>query len=55
MAPLAIIEAAEHASETAAHSGLEPMAVGILAMSVLVFLLLVTFSFRSVGTRHTGH
>jgi predicted dinucleotide-binding enzyme len=55
MAPLAIIEAAEQAAEAAEHSGLSPLAVGILAMSAFVFLLLVTFSFRSVGSRHTGH
>ena len=27
-------------------------AVGILAMSTFVLLLLITFAFRSVGTRH---
>ena len=27
-------------------------AVGILSMSVLVFLLLITLAFRSVGSRH---
>ncbi len=29
-----------------------PAGVGILVMSTFVFLLLVTFAFRSVGTRH---
>lgn len=55
MAPLEIIVAAEHASEAAASSGLSPLAIAILSMGVFVFLLLVTFSFRSVGSRHTQH
>jgi len=29
-----------------------PAAVGILTMSTFVFLLLVTFAFRSIGSRH---
>ena len=29
-----------------------PAAVGILSMSAFILLLLITFAFRSVGTRH---
>lgn len=29
-----------------------PVWYGIITFSVLIFLLLVTFAFRSVGTRH---
>jgi hypothetical protein len=50
MAPLVIT-----ASEAAESSGLSAVAVGVLAMSAFIFLLLVTFAFRSVGSRHQGH
>jgi hypothetical protein len=45
---LAAIEEAEAAA-------LPPAAVAILVMSVFIFLLLVTFGFRSVHTRHPEH
>lgn len=45
---LAAAEEAEHVSVLP----IPPAAVGIIAMSAFVFLLLLTFAFRSVGTRH---
>ncbi len=50
MAPLAIT-----VSEAAENTGLPAAAVGILAMGAFVFLLLVAFAFRSVGSRHREH
>ena len=46
---LAAIEEAETTTR------LTPVSVAVLVMSVFVFLLLVTFSFRSVHTRHPEH
>ena len=50
MHPL-LIAAAEQAEATI-ELPFPPAAFGILAMSGFVFLLVVTFAFRSVGTRH---
>ena len=38
--------------EQAHQGGISPLAVGLLAFTVLMGLLFVTFAFRSVGTRH---
>lgn len=45
---LAAVEEAGQATELPVPG----VAVGISAMSVFVLLLLITFAFRSVGTRH---
>jgi hypothetical protein len=47
----ALIAAAE-STEVVTELPIPPAAIGILTMSTFVFLLLVTFAFRSVGTRH---
>jgi hypothetical protein len=47
-----LIAAVEQTEEVVTELPIPPAAIGILAMSVFVFLLLVTFAFRSVGTRH---
>ncbi|MBK5249954.1 MAG: hypothetical protein JJE50_11100 [Actinomycetales bacterium] len=35
-----------------AAEGLPPIGVGLIAFATLMFLLLITLAFRSVGTRH---
>jgi len=35
-----------------AAQGLSPIGIGLVAFACLVFLLLFTIAFRSVGTRH---
>jgi hypothetical protein len=52
MYSLLIAAAAEETHEVVNELPIPPAAVGILAMSVFVLLLLITFAFRSVGTRH---
>lgn len=47
-AALRAAEAAEHATELP----FEPVVFGVAGFGVLVALLLVTYAFRSVGTRH---
>ena len=49
---LAALLLAEEAAETANHLPMSPVAFGLLAFGGLMVLLLVTFAFRSVGTRH---
>ena len=50
------MNAALRAAETAAEHGSElpfsPVVFGVAAFGALLALLLVTFAFRSVGTRH---
>lgn len=46
----AALLAAEESAEAA--QGLPPELVGLGAFGALVVLLLVTYAFRSVGTRH---
>lgn len=43
---------AEEAAETANRLPMSPVAFGLLAFGGLMVLLLITFAFRSVGTRH---
>ncbi|MBC7290543.1 MAG: hypothetical protein H5T83_04285 [Actinotalea sp.] len=51
--PAAALLLAEEAAETAGnHLPMSPVAFGLLAFGGLMVLLLVTFAFRSVGTRH---
>lgn len=50
--PAFLTAAAAHAEETAIELAIPPAAIGILAMSGFVLLLIVTFAFRNVGTRH---
>ncbi len=40
--------------EAQAESSIPPAAIGLLAFTVLMSLLFVTYAFRSVGTRHQG-
>ncbi len=51
MHPL-LIAATEQAGEAVNELPIPPAGFGILAMSGFVLLLLITFAFRSVGTRH---
>lgn len=51
MHPL-LIATVEQTEEVVNELPIPPAAFGILAMSTFVLLLLVTFAFRSVGTRH---
>jgi hypothetical protein len=48
----AVVLAAEEGAEAASHLPIPPIAYGLLGFSGLVALLLVTYAFRSVGTRH---
>lgn len=48
----AVAQAAQEGAESAAHLPIPPIAYGLLAFGGLVALLLVTYAFRSVGTRH---
>ena len=48
----AVVLAAEEGAEAASHLPIPPLAYGLLAFGGLVALLLVTYAFRSVGTRH---
>ena len=40
--------------EAQAESSIPPAAIALLAFTVLMSLLFVTYAFRSVGTRHQG-
>lgn len=44
--------AVEKAAEAVHELPIPPVAYGLLGFSALVGLLLVTYAFRSVGTRH---
>lgn len=48
----AVVLAAEEGAEAASHLPIPPVAFGLAAFGGLVALLLVTYAFRSVGTRH---
>ncbi|GEL95444.1 hypothetical protein [Cellulomonas composti] len=48
----ALIAAAEETAEKAHELPVEPWAFGLGAFAGLVALLLFTYAFRSVGTRH---
>ncbi|MGN8246092.1 hypothetical protein ACTHAM_003224 [Cellulomonas soli] len=48
----ALIAAAEQAAETGSTLPFPPVVFGIGAFAGLVAMLLVTYAFRSVGTRH---
>ncbi|MGC4175012.1 hypothetical protein [Demequina sp.] len=48
MVTAVLAETAEKAHE----GGINPVAVGLLAFTVLMGMLFVVFAFRSVGTRH---
>ena len=48
----AVVLAAEEGAEAASHLPIPPLAYGLLGFGGLVALLLVTYAFRSVGTRH---
>ncbi len=48
----AVVLAAEEGAEAASHLPIPPLAYGVLGFGGLVALLLVTYAFRSVGTRH---
>ncbi|MBD3779780.1 MULTISPECIES: hypothetical protein [unclassified Cellulomonas] len=48
----AALRAAEAAAEQTVELPFEPVVFGIAGFGVLIALLLVTFAFRSVGTRH---
>jgi hypothetical protein len=48
----AVVLAAEEGAEAASHLPIPPLVFGLLAFGGLVTLLLVTYAFRSVGTRH---
>lgn len=52
MHSLLIAAAVEETHEVVNELPVPPIGYGLLAMSAFVFLLLVTFAFRSVGTRH---
>ena len=49
-----------HAEETAGHVGanaghevvVPPLAFGVVALCILMALLLITFAFRNLGSRH---
>lgn len=43
---------AEETAEVATHLPIPPVGIGLGAFAVLMSLLLVTYAFRSVGTRH---
>ncbi len=49
-----MLPALSRAAEEAAHQELPipPLAYGLIAFGALMALLLVTYAFRSVGTRH---
>lgn len=40
------------ATEVATESAIPPVAYGLVSFAALITLLLVTYAFRSVGTRH---
>ncbi|WP_168217004.1 MULTISPECIES: hypothetical protein [Micrococcales] len=48
----AALRVAETAAEHTTELPFSPVVFGITAFGVLLALLLVTFAFRSVGTRH---
>ncbi|WP_265522127.1 hypothetical protein [Oerskovia flava] len=48
----AVVQAAQEGAEAAAHLPISPVAFGLLGFGGLVAMLLVTYAFRSVGTRH---
>lgn len=48
----ALLAAEEGAAEVHNALPVSPVVFGLTALGVLVALLLVTFAFRSVGTRH---
>jgi len=48
----AALRAAEATAEHTTDLPFSPVVFGITAFGVLIALLLVTFAFRSVGTRH---
>ncbi|MBD8080683.1 hypothetical protein [Cellulosimicrobium arenosum] len=48
----AVVQAAEEGSEIVNELPIPPLAFGLLAFGALVSLLLVTYAFRSIGTRH---
>ncbi|MFF1531255.1 hypothetical protein [Cellulomonas sp. NPDC058312] len=47
-----VLRAAEAAAEHTTELPFSPVVFGLVAFGVLLALLLVTFAFRSVGTRH---
>jgi hypothetical protein len=48
----AVVQAAEEGAGVVNELPIPPLAFGLLAFGGLVALLLVTYAFRSVGTRH---
>lgn len=48
----AALRAAEAAAEHTTELPFSPVVFGIVGFGVLIALLLVTYAFRSVGTRH---
>ncbi len=48
----AVVLAAEEGAETVTHLPIPAIAYGLIGFGALVALLLVTYAFRSVGTRH---
>jgi len=48
----AAAQVAQENTEAVTHLPIPPVGFGLVAFGVLVGLLLVTYAFRSVGTRH---
>jgi hypothetical protein len=48
----AAAQVAQENAEATIHLPIPPVGYGIVAFGVLIGLLLVTYAFRSVGTRH---
>ncbi len=48
----AALLAAEETAEVSQHVGITPVGLGIGAFVVFLAALLVTYAFKSVGTRH---
>ena len=47
-----VLLAAQESAEVAHHLPIPPVGMGLLALGVLLSGLLVTYAFKSVGTRH---